>query len=312
VKLVVAATVFAALAGSTLAQTFPLSIKHEEGTIELKSPAKRVVALDYSFLDALVALGVKPVGAAVGTQGGDRGAPPYLKALTVDVTSIGSRAAPNVEAILAVKPDLILADVFAQKSVYPQLAKVAPTALLNSRLGSYDDLLQQLLLIGKAVGREAAARQLFNNQASLLAKARAFANPNAPSLVAAVATPTSLTVHSSESFVGSLFEKLGRKNAVKPQKDATQFAVSFEGLVALNPSTLVLFTGADETPITREWAKNPLWARIEAVKRGRVYEFDRDLWTRARGPIALKKMLSESINSGLLADKAPAAGFALK
>jgi iron complex transport system substrate-binding protein len=289
-----------------------VSVKHERGTLDLASPAKRVVALEYSFLDTLEALGVNAAGGTLGTQGGDRGAPPYLKSLTKDVTSIGSRAQPNLEAIVVVKPDLILSDAFVHNTLYPQLSRLAPTAAFQSRRGTYEDAMQQVLDIGKLVGREKLARTLYDEQARLVAKAKAFANPKAPAVVMAVATEQTLTLHSTESFVGSLVEKLGRKNAVKPQGTQTQYEVTLEGLAALNPATLVVFTGADERPVVREWAKNPLWQKMTAVKRGRVFEFDRDLWTRARGPIALKLMLAQTINSGLLQDRAPAAAYALK
>ncbi|WP_197050763.1 ABC transporter substrate-binding protein [Deinococcus sp. YIM 77859] len=305
-----AAGLLSALALSAAAAA--ISVKHERGTLDLKAPAQRVVGLEYSFLDTLIALGVRPVGGALGTQGGDRGAPPYLQPLTRNVTSIGSRAQPNLEAILAVKPDLILADAFVHRDLYPQLARLAPTAAFQSRRGSYEDVMQQVLDIGRLVGREAQARQLLRDQAQLLAKAQAFTNRKAPPVVMAVVTEQSVTLHSTESFVGSLIEKLGRKNAVKPQGAQTQYEVTLEGLAALNPATLVLFTGADERPIVREWAKHPLWQKMTAVKRGRVYEFDRDLWTRARGPIALKQMLAQTINSGLLQDRAPTAAYAFR
>lgn len=291
------------LTSLALAQAFPLTIKHEAGTLELAAPARRVVVLEYSFLDTLLALGLKPVGAAIGIQGCDRGPAPYLKPLLGGVNSIGSRAQPSLEAILAARPDLILADAFVHKDLLPQLQRIAPTAAFQSRRGSYDDLMQQVLWIGRMVGKEALARTLVADQERLLAKARSFADPRAPGLVAAVATPSSLTLHSSESFISSLLERLGRKNLVKPQNDQSQFEVTLEGLLALNPPTLVLFTAKDENPITREWAKNPLWQNLEAVKRGRVWEFDRDLWTRSRGPLALKLIVAECIDSGLLADR---------
>jgi iron complex transport system substrate-binding protein len=291
------------LTSLALAQAFPLTIKHEAGTLELAAPARRVVVLEYSFLDTLLALGLKPVGAAIGTQGCDRGPAPYLKPLLGGVNSIGARAQPSLEAILAARPDLILADAFVHKDLLPQLQRIAPTAAFQSRRGSYDDLMQQVLWIGRMVGKEALARTLVADQERLLAKARSFADPRAPGLVAAVATPSSLTLHSSESFISSLLERLGRKNLVKPQNDQSQFEVTLEGLLALNPPTLVLFTAKDENPITREWAKNPLWQNLEAVKRGRVWEFDRDLWTRSRGPLALKLIVAECIDSGLLADR---------
>jgi iron complex transport system substrate-binding protein len=289
----------------SLAQTVGINVKHETGTLELKQPVKRIVALEYSFLDTLIALGVKPVGAAIGTQAGDRGAPPYLKPMLAGITETGSRAAPNLEVMLSLQPEVILADAFVHKALEPNLKMIAPTAMFNSRRGSYDDLQTQTLEIGRIVGRESVAKTLIAEQTRLVDKARAFAKKNAPSFVAAVATPKSLTLHSTESFIGSLLERLGRKNAVKPQGANTQFEVSLEGLVALNPNVLVLFTAADEQPITLEWAKNPLWQKLEAVKRNRVYTFDRDLWTRSRGPIALKRIVAQAINSGLLADAAP-------
>ncbi len=287
---------------AVLAQTSVVSIKHETGVLELKQPAKRIIALEYSFLDTLIALGVKPVGATIGTQAGDRGAPPYLKPMLDGITETGSRAAPNLEVMLSLQPEVILADAFIHKTLEPRLKAIAPTVMFNSRRGSYDDLTTQTLEIGRLVGREGTAKTLIAEQARLVDKARAFAKKNAPSFVAAVATPNSVTLHSTESFIGSLLERLGRKNAVKPQGANTQFEVSLEGLVALNPSVLVLFTAADEQPITLEWAKNPVWQKLEAVKRDRVYTFDRDLWTRSRGPIALKKIVAEAIDSGLLAD----------
>ena len=292
-----------------LSSTLALSVKHERGTLELSAPAKRVVALEYSFVDTLLALGVTPVGAALGTQGGDRGAPPYLRARTTKIVTTGSRAQPSLEAMAALRPQLILADAFVQGELYPQLAKLAPTAAFQSRRGNLEDLNAQTLAIGQLVGREAAAKQLLSDQQGLIRKAKVFAKKNAPPFVAAVVTPKSFTVHSNQSFVGSFLEALGRKNALSPKGDQTQYEISLEGLVALNPQTLVLFTAPDESPITQEWKKNPLWQKLSAVQRGRVYVFDRDNWTRGRGPTALKLMVAQAIESRLLQGEAPPAAY---
>lgn len=304
---------FTLLALSTLLPALPMasaiSIKHERGTLDIKAPAKRVVALEYSFIDTLLALGVKPVGSSLGHEGGDRGAPPYLLPKTVGLTSIGSRAQPSFEKIAASKPDLILADAFVHKDLYPQLSALAPTAMLQSRRGSLDDLNAQTLAIGQLVGREAAARRLLDEQKGLVQKARIFTNPKAPAFVTAVVTNKTFTIHTNESFVGSFLEELGRKNAVKMRGTDTQYEISLEGLVALQPQTLVLFTDPGEKPITDEWRKNPLWQKLPAVRRGRVYQFNRDNWTRGRGPMGLKLMVAEAIDSRLLQDGAPAGAY---
>ncbi|MBZ9712792.1 ABC transporter substrate-binding protein [Deinococcus multiflagellatus] len=286
-----------------------VTVRHEGGTLTLDAPAKRVVALEYSFLDTLVALGVKPVGGALGTQGGDRGAPPYLAPRMAGITATGSRAQPSLETMAALRPDLILADAFVHKATLAPFGRLAPTAAFQSRRGSMDDLNAQTLLIGQLVGREAAAKRLLADQASLMQKARAFAKKGAPAFVAAVATPQGLTVHTNQSFVGSFLEDLGRKNLLPIKGDQTQYELSLEGLVALQPQTLVLFTAPDETPITDTWKKNPLWQKLPAVARGRVYVFNRDNWTRGRGPLALKLMVAEAIESRLLQDAAPAGRF---
>lgn len=296
----------AALAASAI------SVPHERGTVSLGTPARRVVALEYSFVDTLLALGIRPIGAALGTQGGDRGTPPYLRPRVAGITVTGSRAQPSFEVMAAARPDLILADAFVHKDLYPQLNRLAPTAAFQSRRGSLDDLNAQTLAIGQLVGREAAARQLLADQRSLIAKAKAFSKATAPAFVAAVVTPGSLTVHTNESFVGSFLQALGRKNQLGVKDGQTQYELSLEGLVALNPASLVLFTAPDETPITDSWRKNPLWQKLGAVQRGRVYEFNRDDWTRGRGPIALKLMVAQAIDSRFLQDAAPAAAYRQK
>ena len=304
-KKTISAFLFLALSASASA----LSVKHELGVLDIKAPAKRVVALEYSFLDTLLALGVRPVGAALGNQGGDRGAPPYLAPKVAGIPATGSRAQPSFETVAASRPDLILADALVHKDLYPQLSKLAPTAVFQSRRGSLDDLNAQTLAIGQLVGREAAAKRLLAEQASLMSKAKAFAKKGAPSFVAAVVTPKTFTVHTNESFAGSFLEDLGRKNQLKLRGNETQYEISLEGLVALNPQTLVLFTAPDETPITEQWKKNPLWQKLSAVQRGRVYQFNRDNWTRGRGPLALKLMVAEAIESRFLQDAAPAGKY---
>lgn len=297
---------------SSLAQSNRISIKHEMGTVELVAPAKRLVVLEYSFVDALAALNTKPIGGAIAPQGGDRGVPPYLQTFSKGVTFTGSRGQPSLEAILALKPDLILADLTRHKNIYENLQKIAPTIVWNSLNGDYSEILRQQLEIGKIVGKEALARQILSNQAILLERTRALTKRSTLPLLPAVAWAQGFTIQTSGVFTGEIFEKLGRNNLGKPQGTQVRYELSLEALVTVNPPVLVVFKAPDEKIQLEEWVKNPLWANINAVKNNRVYVFDRDLWSRGRGVLAVRQMFKQFLDSGLAFNSAPSTGFNLR
>lgn len=277
------------------------SFKHELGTVTLNGTPKRIVTLEYSFADALLSVGVKPVGIAQEASGSDL---PYLDKQLGNVTIVGSRAQPSLEKILALKPDLIVADLDRHKSLYPQLSKIAPTLVLNSRLGSYNDILSQAALLGKVVGRDAQMQRRLKEHAHLLQRAEALSKPHKNKLMVVSARKDRLTAFDTDSFVGGMIGKLGWPNAFKTGDDV-RAELSLEGLLALNPDTLVLLANKDEPLITDEWAKNPLWKSLSAVKGGRVYVFDRNLWTKGRGTQAGNIMLSQMLQSGFLTGSKP-------
>ena len=86
-----------------------VEIKHEEGKTKVPKHPKRVVVLEYSFVDALASLDVKPVGIA-----DDKKKERIIKPLRDKIgnyTSVGARKQPNLEEISKLKPDLIIAAV---------------------------------------------------------------------------------------------------------------------------------------------------------------------------------------------------------
>ena len=73
-------------------------------------------------------------------------------------TSVGTRAQPNMETIASLKPDLIIADKDRHAAAYDEMSKIAPVLLLNSRYGSFDDILAQAQVIGDTVGKHDAMK----------------------------------------------------------------------------------------------------------------------------------------------------------
>lgn len=100
-------------------------IETKQGTIELKGQPQRVVTLDEIALDVLLTVGMEPAG-TLATRGGTDMAP-YLQAhLGKQVQLVGTVREPSLEAILRLRPDLILAPADLPDTLYQKLSRIAP------------------------------------------------------------------------------------------------------------------------------------------------------------------------------------------
>ncbi|WP_171056083.1 iron-hydroxamate ABC transporter substrate-binding protein [Paenibacillus sinopodophylli] len=93
--------------------------KSVKGDVEIPTNPKRIVADQY--LQTLLALGVKPVGADQYYIDN-----PYTKDLAVGIEGIGDRSGINLEKVVSLEPDLIIT-ANEDANVYDQLSKIAPT-----------------------------------------------------------------------------------------------------------------------------------------------------------------------------------------
>lgn len=273
------------------ASTESRTIEHDLGTTDITGEVKNPVALEFSFVDTLTLLGTPPVGIAddddadriTQLNGGD----------TLDYTSVGTRSEPNLELIASLKPDLIIADTDRHAKVLDQLQQIAPTVVLNSREGSYEDMKKNTVTIAKALGDEERGRAAVAEHEKRMEKIKAgLKNPGAE-VQLATARDELLRLHTSSSFVGSVLESVGLKVPVdsdQPLEDA-----SLERIAEVNPDILLVASDVD-TPITDKWAGNPAWEGIDAVRDGRVYQADRNLFTRFRGLQSAEEIAKQAVS----------------
>ncbi|MGP7816920.1 ABC transporter substrate-binding protein [Niallia sp. 01092] len=263
-------------------------IKHELGETPIVGEPKKIVALEFSFVDGLWELGVAPVGIAHENDDDVEG----LLGQKIKYTSVGTRQQPNLEAISALQPDLIIGDLNRHKDIYDELSKIAPTIILKSRNTSYEENLDSFKTIAKTLNKEAEGEKRLAKHAEIIdqVKKEVPSDENRKILIG-VFRADSLSAHGSTSFGGELLEKIGVKNAIQDAKEPT-FNINLEQMVEWNPD--VIFMAEADKALLEEWKKNPLWNEIAAVKNNQVYEVDRALWTRYRGLKSAEKIVEEA------------------
>ncbi len=265
------------------------TITHKAGKTKVPEHPKKIVALEYSFVDALDELGITPVGIAQENKTDVSG----LLGKDIAFTEVGTRQQPNLEVISSLQPDLIIGDFNRHKGIYKQLQKIAPTIILKSRNATYEENIESFKTIAEAVGKtkQMDDRLALHEERLNAAKKKVDPNDNRKVMVG-VFRADSLTAHGETSFDGELLEKIGIENAVTKTAEPT-VTITLEQMVKWDPD--VIFMAEADPKLLKEWKNNPLWNQITAVKNKEVYEVNRDLWTRYRGLDAAEQIVDEAI-----------------
>lgn len=142
-------------------QTGPVTITHKFGETKVPANPSRVVTVGWTDQDFVLPLGVVPVSTREfsGSYNND----PWVKAATggKGVTTWGADEI-DFEAIAAQKPDLIIAIYETiDKPTYDRLSQIAPTVIQSADYADEETPWNvQLLTTGKALGKEAEAKEL--------------------------------------------------------------------------------------------------------------------------------------------------------
>ena len=266
-----------------------VQVKHELGTLVLTETPKRIVVLEYSFIDALAAIGISPVGVADDLDA--KRIIPQVRDLIKPWVSVGMRSQPSLEVISRLKPDLIIADAYRHRVSYDDLSKIAPTLLLKSRGESYQDSLDSALVIGLALGKEKAMQERLTKHKQLMEMYKSrfssdetvqFANVN----------DRGMWMHGPLSYTGSLLEYLGLHSAIPELASNHNMEVNLEVLLRVNPDWL--FYGKNK-PVTvlDSWQKSPLFTLLKIHKTKQVVRVSQALWSLSRGMLAAENIAEE-------------------
>ncbi|PYF79980.1 iron complex transport system substrate-binding protein [Marinomonas alcarazii] len=263
-----------------------VTVEDSKGTFSIDYTPKRIVVLEFSFVDALAAVGVSPVGIA-----DDKDSNRILKEIRDEIgdwTSVGTRSQPSLETISSLKPDLIIADISRHEGVYADLQKIAPTLILPSRRATYEENLQATAIIGKAIGKEKEMQARLKKHDEVMAELAAQL-PKGKEVQFGVARDDALFLHTANSYAGGVIRALGLKNANTGRNDDAYRQTSLEQLLTVNPDYFIV--GHYVTPsIVEKWKSEPLWSILKAAKNNHIYAVNANTWSRCRGIISAETM----------------------
>ena len=266
-----------------------VTVKDAKGEFTLDKTPSRVVALEYSFVDALAQVGVSPVGVADDNKV-DRILPQVREKIAA-WQSVGTRSQPSLEVIASLKPDLIIADPSRHTAVFEELKKIAPTVMFDSRHESYQENLETAQKIGDLVGKSTEMKAKINEHNDYIANIAKNLGVQGKKASFGTSREDKFNIQNDNGYVGSFLTTLGFA-PTKLNSDQAFVEINLEQLVMEKPEYLFIAHYRDES-IARKWEAEPLWKAIPAVKANRVYSVDSDMWARGRGLEASKIMAKQ-------------------
>jgi len=266
-----------------------VTVKDAKGEFTLDKTPSRVVALEYSFVDALAQVGVSPVGVADDNKI-DRILPQVREKIAA-WQSVGTRSQPSLEVIASLKPDLIIADPSRHTAVFEELKKIAPTVMFDSRHESYQENLETAQKIGDLVGKSAEMKAKINEHNDYIANIAKNLGVQGKKASFGTSREDKFNIQNDNGYVGSFLTTLGFA-PTKLNSDQAFVEINLEQLVMEKPEYLFIAHYRDES-IARKWEAEPLWKAIPAVKANHVYSVDADMWARGRGLEASKIMAKQ-------------------
>jgi ABC-type Fe3+-citrate transport system substrate-binding protein len=262
------------------------------GSVTLHGTPRRIIALEFSFVDDLAQVRVSPIGIA-----DDNDPSRIIRAVRAKLkpyTSVGLRQSPNLEKIASLHPDLIIADATRDVAIYRQLQAIAPTLALDSLKEALLPSLHAAVIVGQAANRCGAMIRRLKQHQIVMQRMRAAVMHATHGVgekrkaMLAVVSAHVWRVHSNLDYTPSLLASIGipsantlvRNNSNLQNPD---FAMSEEQLLSNNPDILFIAESPPHPTLYDLWSKDPLFQTLKAARTKRISLVDQNLWSRSRG-----------------------------
>ncbi|MTD14901.1 ABC transporter substrate-binding protein [Nakamurella sp. YIM 132087] len=284
--------------------------------ITVPADPQRVVTLSEPTLDGVLALGITPAGTTAGR--GRSTVADYLPASAQQIPLLGTVAQPNVEAIAAATPDLILVDGTSINNNPPlieTLQEIAPTVQTGLAGGDWE---ANFSLVAQALGKESDGDRVladYHSRADELAGGLSSHAEQTFSIVRWQGNSASLIL--KELPAGRALTDLGLQRPGNQDRNGRGHSepVALENLAEIDADWIFFGTlggssvgnpqaggGADSAAaqaVLEEAARTPGFTTLQAYRAGQVVPVDGSVWTSTGGPLLMSRILDD-VSAALL------------
>jgi len=261
-----------------------LVILFANSALSISSPyPQRIISLGPYITEALYLLGVqdKLIGCTVYCK-----RPPDAE----KKEKVGTVIQINIEKILTLKPDLVIATALTQKKDIEKLKKLGIKVIRFSSPKNFFEICSQFLELGRIVGRYDIAEKIVQEAEDRVGQIKS-KTENLPKVKIFIEIGTNpLFTINNDSFVNDFIEFAGGINIAK---DAKTGIYSREAVLKENPDVIIIATmGIVADKEKQIWEK---YKTLKAVKNNRIYIFDAYKLCSPT-PISFAETLEELVN----------------
>jgi iron complex transport system substrate-binding protein len=273
----IVAIVFASVLASpaqAAATKYPLTVKFGGYTTKIAKKPTKIISLSPSATEILYAIGAGSQILAVDNLSNYPANAP---------TSEISAFEPNVEAILAKKPDLVLLSIDSTKApqIRNALVKLGIPVLMEKAPATLQDVYAENTLLARVTDRQAGAVKLNASMAKSIKDVLAKAKKSSKIRIFHELDDTYYSA-TSNTFIGKVYKSFGVSNIADAAAGADNSGypqLSAEYLLKSDPQ--VIFLADAQYGVTADSvSKRAGWSQISAVKNQKIVELPADIPSR--------------------------------
>ncbi len=275
-------------------------VRHAAGSTVVRAEPQRIVVLSGDQLDALCALGLQSRIVAAALPDGSDQQPSYLGTVVHGLSAVGTRSSPDLGAIRAAHPDLILGSAALTPDAFPALTAIAPTVLTGAPGSRWQD---NLRTVGAATWRAGAANGLIG--AFNAAADKQGADNDAPHFQASIVqlTDNTLRIFGPDNFPGSVLADVGvdrpaaQRFTDKPYVEVGTTDEDLEHSPDLSAAdgdiVYISFASSAAKGRAGDVLNSDAWKKLSANKDNRVFAVNNEVWQTGEGIVAARGILAD-------------------